>query len=299
MAMADLRGAAMCRCDDVEGHAARLLAEYPGEIHTTAESAVTPMLRSAWEAGWTPLDVVELARRRLPPPAVEHLGREIVDESRRYAAAMVHPRWRAAVDTIAAAVPLRGAADLVTVLQTLRLLSTLPVLERLLPLPGECRHRVAAPVGEVDQKALGRVRALLAKAESTEFPEEAEALSAKAQELMSRYSLHQAVLDHDRGRAPAVSGRRLWRPLRRRQGPARPGGRHRQPGAHGVVGAPGVRHGRRRRHRSRRRRAAHHVTPRPGQPGDAGCGAAHDPGRHVAHEVVPSVVPDLLLHAGR
>jgi hypothetical protein len=51
---------------------------------------------------------------------------------------------------------------------------------------------------------------LLAKAESTEFPEEAEALSAKAQELMSRYSLHQAVLDHDLGRDPVVSGRRLW-----------------------------------------------------------------------------------------
>jgi hypothetical protein len=27
---------------------------------------------------------------------------------------------------------------------------------------------------------------------------------------MSRYSLHQAVLDHDNGRAPVVGGRRLW-----------------------------------------------------------------------------------------
>ena len=64
--------------------------------------------------------------------------------------------------------------------------------------------------GEVDQKVLARVRALLAKAESTEFPDEAEALSAKAQELMSRYSLQQAVLEHDHGRTPAATGRRLW-----------------------------------------------------------------------------------------
>ena len=40
-----------------------------------------------------------------------------------------------------------------------------------------------------------RVRALLAKAESTTFPEEAEAFSAKAQELMSRHSIDRAMLD--------------------------------------------------------------------------------------------------------
>ncbi len=95
------------------------------------------------------------------------------------------------------------------VLKVLATLGGLPVLERLLPLPGARRHAVSA-VGEVDQKVLARVRALLAKAESTEFPDEAEALSAKAQELMSRYSLQQAVLDHDHGRTPTATGRRLW-----------------------------------------------------------------------------------------
>lgn len=44
-----------------------------------------------------------------------------------------------------------------------------------------------------DPKVLGRVRALLAKAESTSFPEEAEALTAKAQELMARYSIDAAL----------------------------------------------------------------------------------------------------------
>ena len=39
-----------------------------------------------------------------------------------------------------------------------------------------------------------KVRALLAKAESTEFPAEADALNAKAQELMARYRIEQAIL---------------------------------------------------------------------------------------------------------
>ena len=44
-----------------------------------------------------------------------------------------------------------------------------------------------------DDKVLSRVRALLAKAESTTFPEEAEALTAKAQELIARYSIDEAM----------------------------------------------------------------------------------------------------------
>lgn len=41
---------------------------------------------------------------------------------------------------------------------------------------------------------LVRVQGLLAKAESTEFPEEAEALMAKAQELMTRHAIDEAML---------------------------------------------------------------------------------------------------------
>lgn len=62
----------------------------------------------------------------------------------------------------------------------------------------------------VDQKVLARVRALLAKAESTTFPDEAEALSAKAQELMSRHSLERVVAQADTGSPAPASARRLW-----------------------------------------------------------------------------------------
>jgi hypothetical protein len=42
---------------------------------------------------------------------------------------------------------------------------------------------------------LSRIRALLAKAEATGYPDEAEALSAKAQELMAKHSVDEALLD--------------------------------------------------------------------------------------------------------
>jgi hypothetical protein len=174
-----------------------------------------------------PSDLYELSRRTLEPPVAGYLLEAIVVESRRYARATLHPRWHDAVASIAAGIegePVVGAqlsrwaarhaasrpAALAALLRVLAALGSLPALERLLPLPGARRHTVEASTAEVDQKALGKVRALLAKAESTEFPDEAEALSAKAQELMSRYSLHQAVLEHDGGRAPTASGRRLW-----------------------------------------------------------------------------------------
>jgi hypothetical protein len=49
----------------------------------------------------------------------------------------------------------------------------------------------------MDQKLLNRVRALLAKAESTDHPAEAEAFTEKAHELMARYGIEQAQLAAD------------------------------------------------------------------------------------------------------
>jgi hypothetical protein len=60
----------------------------------------------------------------------------------------------------------------------------------------------------IDPGMLAKVRALLAKAESTTFPEEAESLSAKAQELMSRHRIDAVLVDRGTGGGPA--GRRIW-----------------------------------------------------------------------------------------
>jgi hypothetical protein len=56
---------------------------------------------------------------------------------------------------------------------------------------------------------LHKVTSLLAKAESTNFPDEAEALTAKAQELMTRHAIDQVHLDAQRGDTPRVGGRRV------------------------------------------------------------------------------------------
>jgi Protein of unknown function (DUF2786) len=63
--------------------------------------------------------------------------------------------------------------------------------------------------GGVDPRILHRVTALLAKAESTAYPDEAEALTAKAQELMTRHAIDVAAVEAERGDGSRTSGRRI------------------------------------------------------------------------------------------
>jgi Protein of unknown function (DUF2786) len=120
-------------------------------------------------------------------------------------------------------------ADAVRVaVETLALIRGLPPLPKLGPGPGEAapdeargrRGRDGAarstgaggpgrPAGGVDPRILHRVTALLAKAESTTYADEAEALTAKAQELMTRHAIDVAVVETGRGGGAGVSGRRI------------------------------------------------------------------------------------------
>ena len=76
------------------------------------------------------------------------------------------------------------------------LITGLPKLEKLTPIPGTAHpsssaaHRRTA----IDERVLSRIRALLAKAESTTFPAEAETFTAGAQSLMARHSIDHALL---------------------------------------------------------------------------------------------------------
>ena len=223
-----LHQAAMCPDGDAQAHAAELIEEFSAsarDLDLAADAAMVDAIGVAWEGGWSPSDLYEFARRKLEPSAARYLTEAIMRESTRYAVSTLHPRWRADLAAISAGIDpnaqtpqmWRWAAvngtdrctALTVVLKVLALLGTRVVREQLLPLPGARQHTPAA-AGEVDEKALARVRALLAKAEAPDFPEEAEALSAKAQDLMSRYSLHQSVADYDRNRQPVAAGQRMW-----------------------------------------------------------------------------------------
>ncbi|MEU1014638.1 DUF2786 domain-containing protein [Streptomyces sp. NPDC005898] len=171
---------------------ASLLAAAPGadpELRRRGEE----FLRRAWRDGWQPADVVRLVRRDLDEAHV-HLAVSLI---RAETAGYAHlpPRWTAQLADLAPA----GAAaprprdrfsDATVHLELYRLLLRLPRIEPVGPPPGDT---VPGPV-EGEPRALTRIRALLAKAEATGYPEEAEALTAKAQELMARHSLDEALL---------------------------------------------------------------------------------------------------------
>ncbi|MGH3902668.1 MAG: DUF2786 domain-containing protein [Pseudonocardiaceae bacterium] len=85
------------------------------------------------------------------------------------------------------------------VVDVLALLRSLPVLSRILPLPGTAQtHAASSPARGVDQKVLTRVRALLAKAESTGFPEEPRDLGCRRSHPMSRRAVSVVAVGADR-----------------------------------------------------------------------------------------------------
>ena len=58
-----------------------------------------------------------------------------------------------------------------------------------------------------DPRMLAKIRALLSKAEATTFVDEAEAFTAKAQDLMTRYAIDQALLEDAAGDADVIARR--------------------------------------------------------------------------------------------
>ncbi|HET7721924.1 MAG TPA: DUF2786 domain-containing protein [Acidimicrobiales bacterium] len=83
------------------------------------------------------------------------------------------------------------------------------VLALLLSLPALPRLGAAPSRRPQNTRVLEKVRALLAKAESTTFPEEAEALSAKAQELMARHAIDSAMVAAGAGAGAGPTGVRV------------------------------------------------------------------------------------------
>jgi hypothetical protein len=162
-----------------------------------------------WRRGWQPVELHRVVARRHQPPVADLVRDVVAAHLRRFPAGAVDPRWQAQADTLDARVWWTSDAAYLTevarryrldrtavvdlMLTLLAVLVALPGIEVLVPPPGAAP---AAPEsrGTTDPALLHRVRALLAKAESTEFPAEAETYTAKAQELVSRHSIDEALL---------------------------------------------------------------------------------------------------------
>ena len=222
------------------------LAELPDVVDRAVETVGLDAVAVAWQHGWQPHDLWQLSRRRQPASALSYLVDLLAADCARYSEAALAPAWCAQLRRLEAELWWRGdrphlgqwlararvdrRAGLELVVGVLGMLRGLPRMSELMPPPGSPAARSArgsvgsgappaaagngssgAPEG-VDPKMLTRVRALLAKAESTEFAEEADAFFAKAQELMTRYSLERAMLfaEGDGGVGSGPGGRRIW-----------------------------------------------------------------------------------------
>jgi hypothetical protein len=197
---------------------ASLLAADPGADAELARRG-QELTAALWRRGWQPADVVRMVRRELEEVHVQLASDLILAEtgspegSREGSRQGSAPggarsgagpeargrRWAAQLAELTPAPPHREDrfTRATVVLELYRLLLRLPALEPVT----EPRPRPAGAAGTAEPASpmLGRIRALLAKAEATGYPEEAEALTAKAQELMARHSIDEALLAQDAG----------------------------------------------------------------------------------------------------
>lgn len=207
----ELAAAARRRRDGafVAGAIASLADDDTELVDRESEDALLAVVALVWDNGWQPAELVRHARRvdaragRLVATAVaaDHAPRDPLTLHRRWSAqvdALHLPAVDNATGWIAgfAGRESLGRLDLVTtVVVALEIVSGVGPLNSIIPPPGADARSVAADhLATVDSPVLVRVRALLAQAESTTFEAEADAFTAKAQELMARHAIDMAVL---------------------------------------------------------------------------------------------------------
>jgi hypothetical protein len=193
----------------------------PGELGRAVRSLAHQLLSRQADAGWLPADLIQIVHRRQGEAAAELVADALADWCAGHAQAAVHALWHDQLRACAARVwwqphlthleqwARQFVSALGVAVNVLACLGTLPALALIVPPPGRASQQ-SGPRRQVDDALLTRVRTLLAKAESTDYPPEAEALSAKAQQMMSRHGLSRAVLDHERGVQAEVTTARMW-----------------------------------------------------------------------------------------
>ncbi len=201
-----------------------LAAEPAPRVAAEIGSVIEQQIPVLWHNGWQPADLVRLVDRELGKVESALVRWAIASDATSYAelGARVAPDWMAQLQLVdanrtwAPSVPylLQVSGDWRDVLWAAVRLTTrfvsLPKLPCLTEPPSEWREGLTIDGGPLPGGLLDKVRALLAKAESTNFDAEAEAFTAKAQALMARHRIDRAVLDaRGLGRGEEPVGRRF------------------------------------------------------------------------------------------
>jgi hypothetical protein len=199
--------------------ALRALVEAPARIvDGQAEALLRSSVSNRWADGWQPVELNRQGRRGCPTAAgarlvslaiaADHVNRRSVTLDSRWTA-QIEALGLPAVDGRSGWIR-RWCADerlprvdaVNAMIDALANLVHLPPLEPILPPPGSGANssmtarsaRTGGVNGVEANPMLERIRNLLAKAESTTFEAEASALTAKAQQLMTRHAIDAAVV---------------------------------------------------------------------------------------------------------
>lgn len=189
---------------------------------------VLSRIRQVWEHGWQPQELVHAARRRTSAGTATWVARAVLVEAGRTGAMQRAPQsWADQLTSLTGRHDRAGGAqgllksagqasvgEWTIALIALDFLQNLPPSQPLVPPPstwGQTRQSPRAATTRTGEQAktLTKIRALLAKAESTEFTAEAEAFTAKAQDLMTRHSIDEALLADETGLNFEVAGLRV------------------------------------------------------------------------------------------
>ena len=209
-------GGQLQRTPAIAGPAARSVAAYFQRIDgdvlvATIEEWLGYIVGSVVGCGWTPTDLGEIVARRCSGGQLPLLAALLTAETARHSDDLVAPQWIAELEHLPTPEEpeLRSLASLERAFVLAAVLIGLPTIEQTIPPPGSRQHSPSRVDDTSSSKHLTRVRALLAKAESTDSVEEAEALSAKAQELISSHALGRLLEEPVAGHSEVVA-RRLW-----------------------------------------------------------------------------------------
>lgn len=199
--------------------------------HAAAFDIAGHILEKVWRKGWQPADVARAVGRECGKSHIRLVIDMIAAQTPRYPPENIDDRWTAQLRDMRAEVSWAGDEEYVRawgdahwsdavreMVQVVIAINWLPVLPTLIPPPGRGRAGAFRPgsqssggrgVGAAEKRMLAKIRALLAKAESSDFPDEADAFTAKAQQLMAVHSIDHALLADAAGNHDKPFGARI------------------------------------------------------------------------------------------